>query len=141
MPKNHKCFSMSWDKLHKHYKNQDWIHNPSLFVEEVFEYFPKNGKILEIGAGFGQDSRFLYEQGYELYSTDLSSEALEENQKLSEKNILQGRYHLEVLDIAKKIPYQDESFDGIYAHLSLHYFSEKVTFSLVRELYRVLKPE
>lgn len=57
-----------WKELHSSYQEQDWIKKPSLFAETVIQYFPKSGKILELGAGHGQDTVFFTKQGYEVVS-------------------------------------------------------------------------
>ena len=36
--------------------------------------------------------------------------------------------------------FRDSEFDGVYARLSLHYFTDDVTKSIFREICRVLKP-
>ena len=110
-----------WDKLHKHYKNQDWIEKPNIFAEEVLEYLPKNGKILCLGDGQGQDGRFFATKGFEVTSTDISDEAQNINkEKIKEAGL--ENIKVEKLDLKEKFPYTDASFDIVYAHLSLHYF-------------------
>ena len=60
----------SWKDLHqKFYKDADWIDKPNLFAQEAIKYFPKYARILELGAGQGQDSRFFAEHGYEVVSS------------------------------------------------------------------------
>lgn len=127
-----------WDKLHKHYSNQDWIEKPNIFAEEVLEYFPKSGKILCLGDGQGQDGRFFASKGYEVTSTDISDEAQNINKEKIKEQKLEN-ITVEKLDLTEKFPYTDATFDIVYAHLSLHYFSEKVTKSIFKEIKRVLK--
>jgi len=43
--------STVWQDIHKNYKEQDWIDKPSIFAEQALPYFPKNGRVLELGAG------------------------------------------------------------------------------------------
>lgn len=127
-----------WDKLHKHYSNQDWIEKPNIFAEEVLEHFPKDGKILCLGDGQGQDGRFFASKGYEVYSTDISEEAQNKNkEKIQEQKL--KKITVEKLDLREKFPYEDATFDIVYAHLSLHYFTEDVTKSIFKEIKRVLK--
>lgn len=45
-----------WKELHSNYQEQNWIEKPSIFAETAIQYFPKSRKILELGAGHGQDS-------------------------------------------------------------------------------------
>src|SRR5437667_4563648 len=110
-----------WSNRHKTYATQDWINKPSLFAETAITYFPAKGKVLDLGAGQGQDSRFFAEQGYEVVSTDLEQIALQQSRsKLSDA--LQQKVTIQKLDLRDELPFKDETFDVVYAHLSLHYF-------------------
>jgi len=68
-----------WKELHSNYQEQDWIEKPSLFAETAIHYFPKSGRILELGAGHGQDSIFFAKRGYDVVSTDIETSSLELN--------------------------------------------------------------
>lgn len=127
-----------WDKTHQEYSQQDWINKPSIFAQWAMEYFPKNGRILELGAGQGQDSRFFVEKGYKVVATDFSDKALA---LASLKTEPQLKDHLEFksLDLAQTLPFDGESFDVVYAHLSLHYFTYLKTKKIFSEIWRVLK--
>lgn len=128
-----------WSDLHKNYKNQTWIDKPSLFAETAITYFPVKGKILDLGAGQGQDSRFFAGQGYNVVSTDVEETALEQSQlKLSDD--LKQKVVVQKTDLREELPFDDASFDVVYAHLSLHYFDYKTTLRLFGEIQRVLKP-
>lgn len=128
-----------WSDLHKSYKDRDWIDKPSLFAETAITYFPADGRVLDLGAGQGQDSRFFAEQGYEVISTDLEETALEQNaSKLSEE--LKKKITVQKIDLRDELPFEDASFDVVYAHLSLHYFDYETTVRLFGEIQRVLKP-
>lgn len=128
-----------WNAKHEKYKNQSWINNPNIFAKEIIEYFPEEGKILELGAGQGQDTRFLAENGYKVISTDISPEALSlSKEKMTidiEKNI-----EIKQMDTSKKFPFNDSEFEIVYAHLAVHYFDMKTTEKIVKEISRVLKP-
>lgn len=129
-----------WNNLHEYYKKQDWINKPNIFATEVIKYFPKNAKVLELGAGQGQDSRFFAENGFMITSTDISQTALSENkEKLTQK--LKNLVEILAVDMTKKLPFGDEVFDVVYAHLSIHYFDTRTTKEVMREIYRVLKPD
>lgn len=40
----------AWNHIHQHYANQDWSKIPSLFSKQAGDFFPKVGRMLEIGA-------------------------------------------------------------------------------------------
>ena len=130
---------MSWNIIHSHYEEQDWSRKPSIFAESIVNLFPESWRILEIGAGLGQDSRFFCDSGFEVDSTDFSIQALQMNQERSQNHIQSGRYHINILDISDWISYLNYEFDVIYAHLSLHYFSEKKIKEIMVDILRILK--
>lgn len=120
-----------WVKLHKLYSDKDWISKPSLFAETVKGYLPATGKLLDLGAGLGQDSSYFTDLNYEVVSTDLDITHLTE--------LSDGKFRVEMIDLRDLLPYADGSFDIVYAHLSLHYFDENTTKQIFDEIYRVLK--
>lgn len=127
-----------WADLHANYKDRDWIDKPSLFAETAISYFPKAGRVLDLGAGQGQDSRFFAEHGYDVISTDIEDVALEQSRaKLPEA--LKSKLTIQKLDLRQALPFEDGSFEVVYAHLSLHYFDYETTVRLFGEIHRVLK--
>lgn len=126
-----------WSELHKKYMKQGLENKPNIFAETALGYFPKRGKLLDLGAGLGQDSRFFAAFGFEVLSTDLESGVLEKSKsQVPSSQILET----EVVDLREPLPFRDMSFDVVYAHLSLHYFDSDTTQKIMDEIYRVLKP-
>ncbi len=121
-----------WAKLHDMYSDKEWVTKPSLFAETVQAYLPKTGRLLELGAGLGQDSAYFTELGYDVTATDLNIDHL---QTLGDE-----KFTVEAVDLRKPLPYSDSSFDIVYAHLSLHYFDQKTTEQIFSEIERILKP-
>lgn len=99
------------------------------------KYLPilKNGKILEIGCGLGNNAQYLVEHGLTEIATDLSEVAI--------KNIQEKLPTIKTkqVDISKKMPFKDNSFDVVIADLCLHYFSEELTKKIMLELKRIIK--
>lgn len=120
-----------WAKLHELYSDKDWVTKPSMFAEFVKDYLSDHGVILELGAGLGQDSAYFTELGYKVVSTDLNIDML--------ATIAKNKFITQAVDIRKNLPFADNSFDVVYAHLSLHYFDEVTTKQIFSELYRTLK--
>jgi len=124
-----------WSKLHKSHKQQDWVDKPSFFAEQAIKYFPKQGAVLELGAGQAQDGRFFASKGYRVTATDIADTALESaEQKTADKAVL---IDLKKDDLQAELPFESESFDVVYAHLSLNYFDRETTIVLFGEITRV----
>jgi ubiquinone/menaquinone biosynthesis C-methylase UbiE len=127
-----------WNKKHIRYAAKDWIDKPTIFSQFAIQYFPKTGTLLDLGAGHGQDSRFFAKKGYSVTGTDFSETAL---RFLAEKADKEGlRIKTEQVDLSKNLPFENNKFDVVYAHLSLHYFDVKTTDKLFSEIQRILKP-
>lgn len=127
-----------WSDLHKTYKEQDWIDKPSIFAEQAIKYFPKEGMLLELGAGQAQDGCYFATHGYSVTATDLEDTALElAKKKAAEKSV---EIKVQNVDLRSELSFEDNSFDIVYAHLSLHYFDYETTLRLFGEIQRVLKP-
>ena len=116
-----------WKQLHQKYSQSGYGDKPSIFALEFVEILHQrnitSGKILELGAGLGQDGKYFKELGFDVVKTDL---------KPSES--------VQLLDIAQ-FPWSlaDDTFDIIYAHLSLHYFDDNTMQQIFQEIKRVLK--
>lgn len=116
------------------------MHKPSLFAEWAIQYFPKNGKITDIGGGQGQDSVFFANAGYNVTLIDISKKAFEYAKKQIPRK-LKNQIHMVETDISKPLPLENDSVDVAYAHLTLHYFNHKTTRKIFEDIYRILKPE
>ncbi len=127
-----------WTKEHNKYGDADWTHKPSLFATEAIQYFPNRGRILDLGAGHGQDSAYFVSQGYGVVALDTSDAAVATLEQLKREL---GTDRLEVVqrDVIEGIPYSDGSFEVVFAQLSLHYFDNETTKEVFLELARVLK--
>ena len=102
-----------------------------MWIDEYIEYFNNKGKCLELGCGIGQYSKRLMEYGYEVTSTDISETALREVKKFNKNT--------KIVDMTERLPFESETFDLVFASLSIHYFDDKTTKQLVSEIKRVLK--
>lgn len=125
-----------WDQLHEEGKADHYSEHPTDFAEEIIQLVPERLSILELGCGAGNDSNFFAEKGHKVLATDFSDIAIDKNRKrYAHKNL-----QFEVLDISKPLGFLDNTFDLVYARLSLHYFTDTTTKRIFKEINRVLKP-
>ena len=92
----------------------------------------KTVPIIDLGCGFGNDTLYLYERGYQVISCDYSSEALKKLTFFIEKPLTR------LFDMREGLPFVDQSAKIVVADLSLHYFSWLDTQKIVNEIQRVL---
>lgn len=128
-----------WQTLHTHYQKQEWIQKPSIFAETAVTFFPKEGSVLELGAGIGQDSIYFASLGYLVVSSDIEIDSLSSNLSQQHETIV-NKITIEKIDMSNRLPFDDNVFDVVYAHLSLHYFYKNKTQQIFSEIKRILKP-
>ncbi|WP_261301625.1 class I SAM-dependent methyltransferase [Paenibacillus andongensis] len=89
-------------------------------------------KVLEIGCGSGNDTRFLDSNGFIVTATDFSEVAV----SIIKNNIpsVQILHH----DTQDKFPFEDDGFEFIVAGLSLHYFDKNLLNQILSEVRRML---
>jgi SAM-dependent methyltransferase len=90
-------------------------------------------RILELGCGAGEASVYFAKKGAEVIATDLSSGMLEVVQKVAEMHNVKVKT---VKCSSDNMPFDDESFDIVYAANLLHHVDINTTLIEVR---RVLK--
>lgn len=126
-----------WNKKHFEEDELTRMSQPSAFVKQFIQYFPKKGRILELATGLGSDALFLAGQGFDVMATDFSQPVLNKLKDTAGNNTSIKTKHFDLSDL---FPFEDQSFDGLYAHLALHYFNRQTTQQIFDEIFRVLKP-
>ncbi|MEX0968762.1 MAG: class I SAM-dependent methyltransferase, partial [Bacteroidia bacterium] len=101
--------------------------------QKFLEYFrerkePTEMKVLDMGAGHGAFTSRLYDMGYDVHACDLFPEIFQFDKVECRK-----------VDITRKFPYEDNSFDLVIAiEVSEHILDHENFFS---ETGRILKPD
>jgi SAM-dependent methyltransferase len=97
-------------------------------LDVVFALLPPVGRVLEIGAGAGWQSRFFADRGYVVSSIDVPG-----------SNYIGNRIWPVIEYDGRRIPFEDMSFDIIFSSSVLEHIPHVRFFQ--RELRRVLKQD
>jgi len=132
-----------WDKkLEREYLGSKHATSESPFARTVSRLVLKQEKqkILELGCGLGQDSMFFANAGHDVVATDLTNQAAPQIARAKE---LKPQLSLSFQELnvteSQYSSFQQQEFDLIYAHLSLHYFTEQVMWKIVGRIRSLLK--
>jgi len=125
-----------WNELHAKNTLKTYSNKPTDFAQEVIQLFPLESKVLDLGCGLGNDSFYFAQSGHDVIGIDFSEEAIKQNKE--KYNSIQA-LTFAVSDISKPLSFSDNIFDVVYARLSLHYFTDRVTRKIFSEIGRVLK--
>lgn len=127
-----------WSSKILGYEAEGWSKKPTPFAEQVASYLATSSKILELGAGAGQDGLWFASLGHIVTLTDATTDAFERiREKARNTSVL---LDLREQDVVAPLGFPDESFDLVYAHLVLHYFDNATMTKILAEIRRVLKP-
>lgn len=90
-------------------------------------------KAIDLGCGFGQDTLWLINHGFDVTSVDFSKKALDElKEMIPNAKVLN-------LDIESGLPFEHSSVSLINANLSIHYFDMNKTIEIFDSIYEILK--
>ena len=121
-----------WDNLHKEYNREDitiddWLDKFLDIIDDC------QTPILDLGCGSGNDTLYLINKGKKVISCDQSSNAIK-NIKKNFKEV----YDTKCFNLLDGMPFAENSYDIVIADLCLHYFREKDTFKILKEIKRIL---
>lgn len=127
-----------WDSIYSQALQGEVKSKPSGFVEEVEANLNPNSYVLELGCGLANDSMYLVSKGHRVTASDFSVNVIQHDLRSYGQvpNII-----FSWQDLAQPFNYDSNSFDLVYARLSLHYFNHKVTKLIFSEISRVLRPD
>jgi SAM-dependent methyltransferase len=90
--------------------------------------------VLELGCGTGNDAARLSREGYLVTAIDLSAEAVAQAQARHGSAVS----FIEV-DMTRRLPFPDESFDAVMSNVAMHMFPDDVTRAVFAEVGRLVR--
>ncbi len=125
-----------WDSAHERYWGSRYQRRESRFARYVASRLLPNSRVLELGAGSGQDAAYFHQLGHHVVGTDISRYAVAR----ATEDFAQPGIVFAWQDLRQPLAFESASFDAVYARLSLHYFSDSMTRRIISEVHRVLRP-
>lgn len=97
------------------------------------------GTLLDFGCGSGENSIFLSECGYKVFSLDAADQALKVVKKKNQR--LENKLKIILFSDSKKLPFKNNFFDYIVCLSVISLLGSKKNIKkLIKEFRRVLKP-
>jgi SAM-dependent methyltransferase len=128
-----------WDGWHEEHSVASHTRHSQDALDRFVSALPhEGGSVLEIGCGQGREARGLAARGLRVSAFDHSGVAI----SIAKSTAWAGGAPVDFRrhDATEPLPYRSAHFDGVFAHLSLHYFSDDRTRLLINEIARVLTP-
>lgn len=124
-----------WNKIYESILDRNPKYDLWLDKYENVLIKSKDTPIIDLGCGFGNDTLYLNERGYEVISCDFSEKALK---RLS--NFIEN-LSVKCFDLKDGLPFEDNCAKVVISDLSLHYFTWIDTQKILKEIKRVLMNE
>lgn len=108
-----------------------YLQQPLISYKNLFAGLPRGSKVLEIGAGMGENTEFLLELGFEVCATDISNKSI---QVMANRYAKFDSFSAEVADM-ERLSFSDNSFSVVCSAGALSYGDNSI---VMEEIYRVL---
>ncbi len=120
----------TYNKMAKEYDDETidfWERFPRAFLDKFIELSGK--KIIDAGSGPGRDGLLLQQSGKEVFCVDASEAMVKLSSERGLKSILAG---------FDSLPFENESFDGVWSYTALLHIPKKSFTISLKEISRVL---
>lgn len=113
-----------------------WGWEPTDSSREIFDFFKKHGitKILIPGFGYGRNAKIFIDNGFSVTGIEISETAIEIAKNKFGSNLIV--HHGSV----NSMPFDQESFDGIFSYALLHLLSHNERIKFINNCYHQLHP-
>lgn len=122
-----------YDKIAKRYTRsffEDF--SDKKFIDQFLELLPKKAKILDVGCGPGNFTKYFLAKGYSTEGIDLSKEMI----KIAKQKVPKAIF--KIMDL-RKLRYPAKSFDGLFVAYSLIHIPEGDIISTLKGFNKTLK--
>jgi len=103
------------------------------YIDRFLEILPSNSKILDVGSGPGQFSKYIKEKGFDVCGVDFSDKMV----AIAKKKIPEVPF--QKMDM-RKLNFKPKTFDGLLVSYSLIHIPSNQIPETLKGFYRVLKP-
>lgn len=100
------------------------------WLDASLKLIPKEGKILEVGSGFGRDAEYIREKGFDIECSDAVPNFVELLQKKGFKTRTLDLLHDQI----------DSGYDMVLADAVLLHFTPEESESVTQKVHKALKP-
>ncbi len=131
---------MELEELAKYWDNK-WTEytesKPNPFAVKLIDLYisKEKPKLLDLGCGDGRDVDYFIKNGFKVSTLDIATKSIA---KIKEK--FGNKVNASCQDI-RSLKYENGSFDIIYAHLTLHYFTDEETTKIFNKIYDLLNED
>lgn len=133
MDKNKVAIS-TYQKIADKYSNlyfDDLTDTP--YIDTFLEKLPGKAKVLDVGSGPGQFTKYMMDRGFEVIGIDYTTEMIE----IAKQKVPSGSF--KQMDM-RKLEFEDENFDGLLLAYSLIHIPTEDIPETLKGFYRILKP-
>ncbi|KND50650.1 MAG: hypothetical protein ABA06_04285 [Parcubacteria bacterium C7867-001] len=122
----------TYNKMAKEYDDETvdfWERFPRTFLDTFIEL--SGEKVIDIGSGPGRDGLLLQQAAKEVVCIDASEAMVKLSSERGLKSVLAG---------FDSLPFENESFDGVWSYTALLHIPKKSVDTPLQEVSRILKP-
>jgi ubiquinone/menaquinone biosynthesis C-methylase UbiE len=112
------------------------VPSTSEYSEKLLDYLLPNKVVLDIGCGYGRLSLIIKEKGCRVYGIDINKNAIKEAK--NNPNLESVKFSVQD---AKRTNFSNNFFDVVVSQAVLACMDKKERRKVLKEVYRILKPE
>ncbi len=130
-----KLAAKTYDKIAAIYTTQYFEDlSETFYIDKFLSKLPNKAKILDVGCGPGQFTKYVLEKGFLVEGVDYSKSMV----KIAREKVPGGVFqHMDM----RKMDYKNSSFDGLLVAYSLIHIPSSELSKTLKEFRRIMKPK